>query len=145
MGWAVPSALAARGVILVTVLIGDCMVAFAAGLPGPGERLLDGFAFTGQTGEQGKGDHHSDTITFENGQFRSLDCENWGFGPAPYTATRSGDTYTFKAILRSADRGTLEWNGTIVGDTATAKFRWQHERWYWDIDRHYWFEGTRQH
>lgn len=115
----------------------------AAAAPGPHDFALDGLKFKGQTGEQGKGDHHEDTITFEGGLFRSLDCENWGFGPARYTVKKEGDSYYFAATLPSANRGTLEWKGTITGDSATATFRWLHKRWYWNVDRHYWFKGTR--
>ncbi|MDX1488390.1 MAG: hypothetical protein R3268_09325 [Acidiferrobacterales bacterium] len=104
---------------------------------------LDGLQFKGETGEQGKGDHHEDTITFKDGQFRSVDCENWGFGSAPYSVEQQGDSYHFSATLLSPDRGKLEWKGTITGDTAKATFRWLHERWYWNIDRQYWFKGTR--
>jgi hypothetical protein len=117
--------------------------AFAADAPISHPDPLDGLQFKGETGEQGKGTHHEDTITFKEGQFRSLDCEGWGFGPAPYTVRKDGESYRFDAILRSPDRGTLEWSGTITGETAEAKFRWLHERWYWKIDREYWFKGTR--
>ena len=109
----------------------------------PTDAPLDGLRFQGTTGEQGKGDHHPDTISFKDGQFRSLDCENWGFGPAPYRASKDGDVYHFIATLLSDDRGRLEWQGTVRGDTAEASFRWLHERWYWTIDRQYWFKGER--
>ena len=115
----------------------------AADFPSSNKGLLDGMQYKGETGEEGKGDHHEDTITFKDGQFRSLDCESWGFGPAPYTVRKDGESYYFSATLKSPDRGTLEWKGTITGDVATAKFRWLHERWYWNIDRQYWFKGTR--
>jgi hypothetical protein len=109
----------------------------------PDSRALDGLQFEGETGETGKGTHHEDTIRFEHGRFRSLDCENWGFGPAPYSVEKDEDGYRFSAVLRSANRGTLEWKGTIRGDAAQATFRWLHERWYWTKDRWYWFKGTR--
>jgi hypothetical protein len=105
---------------------------------------LDGQQFTGHTGEQGKGDHHEDTIVFRDGTFRSLDCERWGFGPAPYSVVREGKAYRFTSKLKSPDRGELAWRGIVIGDTAKATFRWTRERWYWTIRRDYWFEGTRQ-
>jgi len=120
------------------------LAACAADVPVSENHPLDGSRFQGQTGEQGKGNHHEDTITFEDGRFRSLDCENWGFGPAPYSAWTEGDAYRFAATLHSDDRGTLDWTGTIRDDTAEATFRWIHERWYWSIDRSYWFKGKRQ-
>ncbi len=133
----------ARLISLCTFLLVVDVGAFAAETPTPGRGALDGLQFKGETGEQGKGDHHQDTITFKDGQFRSLDCENWGFGAAPYRVTKEGDTYHFAATLLSRDRGKLEWTGTITGDTAVGNFRWIHERWYWTIERHYWFKGTR--
>lgn len=99
--------------------------------------------FVGETGEQGKGDHHADTILFTDGNFRSLDCESYGFGPAPYVAERQGETFTFRSTLVSPDLGTLEWKGTIIGDTANGTFRWTKKRWYGTIIRDYWFKGTR--
>lgn len=118
--------------------------ATAAGRASPNADALDGLRFVGQTGEKGKGDHHEDTITFKNGMFRSLDCENWGFGPASYTVEKKGDAYHFRSTLMSPNRGRLEWSGKIVGDKAIGTFRWIHERWYWTIKRDYWFEGARQ-
>ncbi len=116
----------------------------AADAASPAADPLNGLEFTGQTGEKGKGDHHKDTITFRNGMFRSLDCENWGFGAGRYTVEKKGDAYQFESTLMSPDKGKLEWTGKIVGDKATATFRWTHERWYWTIKRDYWFEGMRQ-
>lgn len=104
---------------------------------------LDGMQFKGFTGGQGKGQDHEDTISFNDGVFRSLDCEGWGFGSALYRVEKVDDSYHFSATLLSPKRGRLEWRGTITGDTAEATFRWRHERWYSDIDRQYWFKGTR--
>lgn len=118
--------------------------ALAADAPLRAPDPLDGLRFEGMTGEKDKGDHHPDTITFKNGVFRSLDCENWGFGPASYTVEKNGDAYHFQSTLMSPKRGRLEWKGKIVDGKATATFRWKHERWYGNIDREYWFEGARQ-
>jgi hypothetical protein len=138
-------ALACR-IYVCIFLITTNAVAFAADSQSPvstKHRALDGLRFEGTTGEIGKGDDHHDEITFEDGQFRSLDCENWGFGAAPYTVEKDGNSYHFSATLVSDNRGVLEWKGTVTGDTATGTFRWLHERWYWTIDRQYWFKGTR--
>lgn len=132
-----------RPISVCTFLVIANIAAFAADAPASKNDPLDGLQFKGQTGEQGKGHHHEDTITFKDGQFRSLDCENWGFGPAPYTVRKDGESYHFSATLLSPHRGKLEWKGVITGDTAEATFRWLHERWYWTIDRQYWFKGTR--
>ncbi len=115
----------------------------ASELPLSKKGALDGMQFKGVTGEQGKGEDHEDTISFKDGVFRSLDCEGWGFGSAHYDVEKIGDSYHFTATLLSSERGRLEWRGIINGDTAEATFHWRHERWYWDIDRQYWFKGTR--
>jgi len=120
------------------------MAALAADSSKPKSNILDGMQFVGETGEQGKGDHHADTITFKDGIFRSLDCENWGFGPAPYSVEQQGETYRFSSILVSPDLGTLEWKGTIIGETANGTFRWTHKRWYGTIKRDYWYKGTKR-
>jgi hypothetical protein len=132
-----------RPISVCTFLLIANIATFAADGPASKKDPLDGLQFKGQTGEQGKGDHHQDAITFKDGQFRSLDCENWGFGPAPYTVRKDGESYHFSATLLSPDRGKLEWKGIITGDTVEATFRWLHERWYWTIDRQYWFKGRR--
>ncbi|MDH5534673.1 MAG: hypothetical protein OEZ08_03750 [Betaproteobacteria bacterium] len=128
--------------LYVFLLAGNART-LAADVTAQSTGILDGQQFKGETGEQGKKDHHQDTITFRAGLFRSLDCENWGFGPAPYSAKKEGDTVHFSATLLSRDRGRLEWQGTITGDEAKGTFRWLHERWYWTIERNYWFKGTR--
>lgn len=133
----------ARATAVGTFLMIAHLVAFTADAQTSKHDPLDGLQFKGETGERGKGDHHQDTISFKDGQFRSLDCENWGFGPAPYTVRKDGESYHFSATLLSPDRGKLEWKGTVTGETAEAGFRWLHKRWYWNIDRQYWFKGTR--
>ena len=128
--------------VTLAVTLLTVVAAFAADSPSNERDPLDGMQFEGMTGEKGKGDHHADTITFRNGTFRSLDCENWGFGPASYTVEKKGDVVHFTSTLVSPKRGRLEWKGKIIDGKATATFRWKHERWYWNIDREYWFEGT---
>ena len=132
-----------RHVFFLTVFLIAAITGSASELPASKQDPLDGQQFKGVTGEQGKGQDHEDTISFNDGVFRSLDCEGWGFGPAPYTVEKIGDSYHFTSTLLSPDRGRLEWTGTITGEKAEATFRWIHERWYWDINRSYWFKGIR--
>lgn len=127
--------------VIACLVIGAAIV--QANAPSSKHDALDGMQFKGRTGEKGKDGHHDDTISFRGGVFRSLDCEAWGFGPASYTVFQYGDAYHFRAVLKSPDRGRLEWTGTVTGDSAEATFRWVHERWYWNIDRQYWFTGSR--
>ncbi len=139
----VPMRALVRSLLVSAVLAVVSAAGSASERSPPVPQALDGMRFKGVTGEKGKGADHEDTITFEDGVFRSLDCEAWGFGPAPYTVEESGGSFRFAATLSSPDRGRLEWRGTITGDTAEATFHWRHRRWYWDIDRRYWFKGVR--
>lgn len=124
-----------------------CLIANKTGLTAETtssmNKALDGMKFVGETGEQGKKSNNPDTITFEAGKFRSTSCEGHGFGPAPYTVEKQGDTYMFSATLTSSDTGTLDWTGTIIGGKLEASFRWKHKRWFWNIERDYWYKGTR--
>lgn len=115
--------------------------AFAVDEIKPTSNVLDGMRFVGETGEEGKDANNPDTISFEAGVFHSSSCEVLGFGPGTYSVEKRGDGYKYSATLVSADKGTLEWNGTITGNTAVATVRWQHKRWFWNIDRNYWYKG----
>jgi len=131
-------------VLAGTLLVFANITAFALDASNPMSKALDGMQFVGETGEEGKKANNPDTISFEGGVFRSSSCEVLGFGPAPYSVEKQGDTYKFSATLVSPDTGTLEFKGTIIGNTANATFRWKHTRWYfWNIDRNYWYKGTR--
>jgi hypothetical protein len=118
------------------------VTASAANPPNQTSKVLDGMVFVGETGEQGKNANNPDTISFEGGVFRSTSCSGHGFGPAPYNVVKQGESYKFSTTLVSSDTGTLEWTGTITGGQASATFRWKHKRWFWNIERDYWYKGT---
>ncbi len=135
--------LSALLILVYTFFMLANLTAFAVDASKPTSNVLDGMKFVGETGEEGKKANNPDTISFEGGVFRSSSCEVLGFGPGAYSVEKQGDTYKFTATLVSPDTGTLEWNGTITGNTANGKIRWQHTRWYvWKIDRNYWYKGT---
>lgn len=140
----IPIRLFAHFVLVCIFSLVAIEAAFAVDTSNAMSKALDGMKFVGETGEQGEKDHHPDTITFEGGKFRSTSCEGHGFGPAPYSVEKQGDTYKFTTTLVSSDTGTLEWKGTITGDTLKATFRWKHKRWFWNIERDYWYRGTRR-
>ena len=52
-----------------------------------------------------------------------------------------GDGIRFRAETTSPKHGTMIWEGTIRGNVLDATARWIHKRWYWTIDRVYWFKG----
>jgi len=141
---AILNRLSAHFIFLCTLFILTNMAVLAAETPAPTSNALDGMKFVGETGEKGKKANNPDTISFEGGVFRSSSCEALGFNPGTYSVEKRGENYHFSATLLSPDTGTLEFSGTIIGNTANAIFRWRHTRWYvWKIDRSYWYKGTR--
>lgn len=116
--------------------------------PGPPEKgvpshLLDGRIFLAQSGEQGKEtSHHDDYLVFRNGMFVSSDCvESLDFRESTYSATVQGSNIRFRAETTSPRHGTMIWDGTVRGNIIDATARWIHKKWYWTIDRMYWFKG----
>ncbi len=86
---------------------------------------LDGKAFTGESGEKGKTKTDKDTLTFANGRFRSLACDAYGFGDAPYVATTAPDgTIAWTAETASAKEGKIQWKGKVKGDKLEGTYVW---------------------
>ena len=110
----------------------SCLVMLLFGLalsPAPAEEpgLLDGMTFEGDLVEFGsEAAPLEDTLTFENGEFLSKACVRYGFGKAPYKATREGDKVKWSAVVASSEPegGKAEWSGTVVGDKLTGTMIW---------------------
>lgn len=84
----------------------------ARGQSGP----LDGKSFVGTFVEKGKSKGDPDTLVFKEGRFRSLACDQYGYGDAPYTAVQDGDAIRFEAETQSSRYGKLVWKGVVRGD-----------------------------
>lgn len=115
-----------------------------AGSPGGGPggpRLLDGKTFFVRTGEKGKKADHDDYLIFRDGMFVSSGCVEQNFGTSAYSADADGGGIRFRAKTVSPTHGAMIWEGTVRGDAVDATARWVHERWYWSIDRKYWYQG----
>jgi hypothetical protein len=115
------------------------------GPPGGGSpsHLLDGKAFLVKSGQQGNEvSHHDDYLIFRDGMFVSSDCvELLDYRESTYSATTQGEGIRFRAETTSPTHGTMIWDGTVRGDVIDATARWIDKRWYWTIDRMYWFRG----
>ena len=81
---------------------------------------LDGKSFHGTLKEVGKKEGDGDTFEFKGGQFRSTACEGHGFHYGAYTAEGSGENYTFTAKVTNKKGETMDWRGTVSGDTVTG-------------------------
>ncbi|MGA7103961.1 MAG: hypothetical protein WBX49_01330 [Candidatus Deferrimicrobiaceae bacterium] len=112
---------------------------FGGGPGGP--RPLDGKTFFVRTGEKGKKADHDDYLIFRNGMFVSSGCVEQNFGTSIYSTENDGGGIRFRAQTESPTHGAMIWEGTVRGDVVDATARWIHKRWYWTIDRKYWFQG----
>ena len=67
-----------------------------------------------------------ETLSFENGEFLSKACVPYGFGKAPYKATKEGDKIQWSAIVPDADTEgeKAEWSGTVVNGKLTGTMIW---------------------
>ena len=93
--------------------------------------VLDGKTFVVKQGEKGKEAKGEDTLVFKNGKFRSVGCDQYGFGEAPYMATVEGDTIKFVADTTSEKKGKMHWEGTVQGDKIDVNYVWTDKsHWY---------------
>jgi hypothetical protein len=124
-----------RGIF--TVLAVSLLVAGGEGLAIASQHesaggVLDGKTFVVQQGEKGKEAKGEDTLVFKDGKFRSVGCDKYGFGEAPYTATAEGDTIKFVADTTSESKGKMHWEGTVKGDKIDVNYVW--------IDKSHWYK-----
>lgn len=103
---------------------------------------LDGMTFTGDTGKIGKKTSDTDVISFENGQFSSSGCQEYGFGPGVYETTVEGDTTHFVADTYSEKTGRITWVGTVSGDKIDATYLWYKKGKYSKPKQIKWFKGA---
>jgi len=109
----------------------------AAAAHGP----LDGMRFVGTFGDQGEAEGREDTLYFADGKFWSKNCVPCGFSPAPYWVRYTEDGIHFKGELTSPESGRFFYSGVVQDGRLEVSINWRKERWYWTIDRDFWFEG----
>lgn len=87
---------------------------------------LDGREFEGSTVEKGKtSGAMPEQIRFAKGSFRSLPCDAYGFGDAPYSWHEANGAVEFDAVTRSEKEGEIEWSGQVRGDSLSATLVWK--------------------
>ncbi len=105
-------------VVCVSIISTNLDFAFA-------DDSLDGKAFLVKLSEHGKNDEATDDeLIFKDGTFFSVDCEQYGFGSAPYEARSKDGTIAFKSTLTSDKEGKAEWEGKVKGDKIAGTFIW---------------------
>lgn len=102
---------------------------------------LDGMRFVGSFGPEGEPADREDTLYFANGRFWSKNCVPCGFSPGRYWVRYTEDGIHFKGELKSPESGRFFYAGVVQDERLTVTINWRKERWYWTIDRDFWFEG----
>jgi hypothetical protein len=87
---------------------------------------LDGKEFEGSTVEKGKtSGAMPEQIRFAKGSFRSLPCDAYGFGDAPYSWHDANGSIEFHAVTKSEKEGEMDWSGQVKGTTLMATAIWK--------------------
>jgi hypothetical protein len=85
---------------------------------------LDGKSFLVELSETKKHEVTKDELIFKDGTFFSVECEQYGFGPASYESKSKGDAILFESTLNSDKEGKTEWEGSVKGDKITGTMIW---------------------
>lgn len=109
-----------------------------------GSGILDGMTFNGEHGPKGKPADVKDTFVFKNGNFFSEEGEGMCDAPAcPYFIRQIGGKIEFISETRCQDKDAkIVWRGTVDGKLIKGVFYWTSKRWYWTIEKEFWFQGT---
>lgn len=133
-----------RVLVRVLLLVVVAQQAESSDNPGPSPTLgpLDGMHFVGDFGPEGGPGDLKEALYFDDGKFWSKNCIPCGFPPKPYWVRFVDDDIHFHGTLESSERGRFRYEGVISGKQLSVRINWRRERWYWTIDRDFWFEGT---
>ena len=63
-------------------------------------------------------------ITFQDGMFHSVVCDEYGFSATPYASNAAGQSITFEARGASDTNGTSHWQGTVIGSKISGTLTW---------------------
>lgn len=105
--------------------------------------VLDGKTFAGGVGPVGKPTDTEDLFVFRDGMFVSKECERiWGYPEAPYWVRVESDGVQFRSEATCLEcDATMVWTGTLKGDEIEGTIAWTSKRWYWTIEKEFWFKG----
>ena len=88
---------------------------------------LDGKSFLVELSETKNNEVTKDELIFKDGTFFSVECEQYGFGPASYESKSEGDAILFESTIVSDKEGKFEWEGSVKGDKITGTSIWSKE------------------
>ena len=104
---------------------------------------LDGLTFASDLGHDGEAPHVADKLVFDNGMFVSTECEaRCNYPASPYFVRPRGEALEFISETRCPYKdATIVWRGTIENGRIKGESTWTMKRWYWTVERTFWFEG----
>ena len=104
---------------------------------------LDGMTFSSELGLTGKPSDVHDQLIFQHGLFVSTECDRrCGYPAQPYFARQVGDRIEFLSEAQCLHKdATIVWRGTVEDGTISGTFTWTVNRWYWTLEKEFWFKG----
>lgn len=81
-----------------------------------------------------------DSLIFQDGKVTSTACVKYGFAASPYTVSKLGEQWTFKAEQVSSTDGKTVWAAAITGNSIKGTMDWTKKN---GTVLHYTFEGTK--
>lgn len=140
-----------HAVLLTALLAGLSLLAHAEDNPtestDPNDRrqppsLLDGQAFKGEIGRIDEPAFSDDVWNFDKGMFAARKCHECGKGE--YWMRPENGAIRFRAETVCPDTGAaLAYTGLVKDDRIEGTFTWTKGRWYGDIEKKFWFKGSR--
>ena len=105
--------------------------------------VLDGKSFSGELGLLGEPALAKDLLEFTDGMFVSKNCEEQcGYTTAPYWMREvEGGVEVLSETPCLKSDATIVWRGTVRGNKIEGTFMWTSKRWYWTIEKEFWFSG----
>jgi hypothetical protein len=107
--------------------------------------MLEGKSFAGELGPLGKTAISTDLLEFRDGKFISQECERkCGYTDGIYWVRSDPDSDGIQVMSETPclkSDATIVWRGTVKGDEIEGVFTWTSRRWYWTIEKEFWFNG----
>ncbi len=109
-----------------------------------GSGTLDGLIFSGELGPLGRPADVKDKLVFADGMFVSKECEKRCNYPArPYFVRQRGEKVEFISETQCPTKDAkIVWRGTVENESISGEATWTVNRWYWKVEKKFWFEGT---
>ena len=122
---------------------GDMTPVSKTSLDGERRSILDGLEFEGEHGPLGKQAMGTDSWVFDKGMFLSKSCLECGFPESPYMVRfEEGKTVFETRTQCPRSDATIVWRGTVEDGRIEGVFTWVRKRWYWTIEKQFWFKGA---